>query len=263
MKRIPDVVKYNQDAWNHEVAKGNIWTQPVAADVITAARAGQWELVLTPTKPVPQNWYPPIQGCETLCLASGGGQQGPILAAAGARVTVFDNSPAQLAQDRMVAEREELELKLVQGDMQNLTALQDASFDFIFHPVSNVFAEDVNKVWREAFRVLRPGGVLLSGFVNPLMYLFDFDLFDQGEYKVCRTLPYSDLEQLPAADLEKLIENHEPMEYGHTLEDQIGGQLRAGFVLTGFYEDKDPQAPFSKHAPLYCATRAVKVGLTT
>jgi len=31
------------------------------------------------------------------CLASGGGQQGPVLAAAGAHVTVFDNSPRQLA----------------------------------------------------------------------------------------------------------------------------------------------------------------------
>ena len=258
MKRIPDVVKYNQDAWNHEVQKGNIWTQPVGRDVISAARQGTWELVLTPSKPVPQAWYPPLKDCDTLCLASGGGQQGPILAAVGANVTVYDNSPAQLAQDRMVAEREGLQIRLVQGDMQDLSALEDASFDFIFHPVSNVFAQDVNKVWHEAYRVLRPGGVMLAGFMNPIMYLFDYEAYERGEYTVCRTLPYADLEQLPPEQLEQAIANHEPMEYGHTLEDQIGGQLNAGFLLTGFYEDKDPQDPFSKHTSLFCATRAIK-----
>jgi ubiquinone/menaquinone biosynthesis C-methylase UbiE len=260
MKRVADVVKYNQEAWNREVAKGNIWTKPVQPEVIAAARAGKWELVLTPTKPVPQNWYPALQGSDTLCLASGGGQQGPILAAAGARVTVYDNSPAQLAQDRLVAEREGLDMRLVQGDMQNLAALEDASFDFIFHPVSNVFAEDVYKVWREAYRVLRPGGVMLAGFSNPFKYIFDYEAYEEGKYIVCRSLPYSDLEQLPAKDLDQLITDYEPLEYSHTLEEQIGGQLQAGFVLTGFYEDKDAQDAFSKYAPLFCATRALKVG---
>src|SRR5580658_7124734 len=97
-----------------------------------------------------------------LCLASGGGQQGPILAAAGANVTVFDNSPAQLAQDRLVAEREGLVIETVQGDMANLCVFKDARFDLIIHPVSNVFVPDVKPVWREAYRILKPGGALLS-----------------------------------------------------------------------------------------------------
>jgi 2-polyprenyl-3-methyl-5-hydroxy-6-metoxy-1,4-benzoquinol methylase len=69
-----------------------------------------------------------------LCLASGGGQQGPILAAAGARVTVFDNSPQQLAQDRFVARREGLTLETVEGDMRDLSVFADVSFDLIVHP---------------------------------------------------------------------------------------------------------------------------------
>ena len=116
-----------------------------------------------------------------LCLASGGGQQGPILAAAGANVTVFDNSPNQLAQDRLVADREGLTIETVLGDMADLSAFPDARFDLIFHPVSNVFAPDVRPVWKEAFRVLRPGGSLLAGFMNPVQYLFDDIALERGE----------------------------------------------------------------------------------
>lgn len=42
---------------------------------------------------------------------------------------------------------------------------------------------------------------------------------------------------------------------------QIGGQLTAGFILTGFYEDYEPegdQRPLRDYLPTYIATRAVK-----
>ena len=55
------------------------------------------------------------------------------LAAAGARVTVFDNSPQQLAQDRHVATREGLELITIQGDMRDLSAFDDEAFDLVWH----------------------------------------------------------------------------------------------------------------------------------
>ena len=89
---------------------------------------------------------PPLAGADVLCLAAGGGQQGPILAAAGADVTVFDNSPRQLAQDRLVADRDGLAIRTIEGDMADLSAFADASFDLVVHPVSNVFAADVRPV---------------------------------------------------------------------------------------------------------------------
>lgn len=48
------------------------------------------------------------------------------------------------------------------------------------------------------------------------------------------------------------------MEFGHSLTDQIGGQLEAGFQLTGFYEDIMPESPLSKYTSIYIATRAIK-----
>ena len=138
-------------------------------------------LRLTEQKQVPRDWFPAdMNGVDILCLASGGGQQGPVLAAAGANVTVFDNSPRQLEQDRMVARRDGLRLVTVEGDMRDLSSFDDGSFDLVFHPVSNCFCPEVRPVWREAFRVLRQGGVLLAAFNNPAIYIFDGPLASEG-----------------------------------------------------------------------------------
>jgi SAM-dependent methyltransferase len=258
MMNSDDILSYNRQAWDRQVQRGNRWTVPVSSEQIARARNGDWSIVLTPTKPVPLEWFPPLVGLDVLCLASGGGQQGPILAAAGASVTVFDNSPAQLAQDRLVAEREALKIETVQGDMADLSVFPDCRFDLIFHPVSNVFVPDIKPVWGEAFRVLKPGGVLLSGFMNPVQYLFDFPALERGELHVAHFIPYSDHESLTDEDRGRLAEQDAPLEFGHTLADQIGGQIAAGFALTGFYEDIDPDTILGKHIPSYIATRATK-----
>ena len=91
-----DILKHNRKAWDAEVEKGNEWTKPVSSGEIKRARKGDWKIILTPTKPVPKDWYPVLIGAKVLCLASGGGQQGPIMAAAGAEVTVFDNSTRRI-----------------------------------------------------------------------------------------------------------------------------------------------------------------------
>jgi SAM-dependent methyltransferase len=164
------VFDFNQRAWDRLVESGNRWTVPVSSQAIAKARDGDWQLVLTPSLPVPSSWFPSLTGCRVLCLASGGGQQGPILAAAGANVTVFDASEKQLSQDRLVAHRDGLSLETIQGDMADLSCFEGSVFDFIFHPCSNCFAEDIRPVWREAYRVLRPGGSILPSRCRNLRF---------------------------------------------------------------------------------------------
>jgi SAM-dependent methyltransferase len=255
-----DIRAYNRQAWNRQVEQGNPWTVPVSPEVIAAARRGEWAILLTPTKATPRNWFPAdLGGVDILCLASAGGQQGPVLAAAGANVTVLDNSPRQLERDQDVAKREGLAIRLVEGDMADLSIFPDASFDLIFHPVSNVFAPDVRPVWTGAYRVLRPGGTLLAGFMNPVHYIFDHDsMQEQGELVVRYSIPYSDLTSLGEEQRQKYLEQGWPLEFGHSLEDQIGGQLAAGFLLAGFYEDRDPDLLLSKYIPTFIASRAIK-----
>lgn len=254
-----DIVSYNRKAWTKEVAEGNKWTLPVSPKLIAAAKMGEWSVSLTPTKPVPREWFGDLRGINLLCLASGGGQQGPIFAAAGARVTVFDNCPAQLAADEMVAKRDGLDIKLEQGDMTDLSRFPDSGFDLIFHPVSNVFVENVKPVWRECSRVLREGGVLLAGVVNPLLYIFDPEEWDKkGTLSVRYKIPYSDIAQLPSDVLKARIAANEALEFGHSLEDLIGGQLEAGLMLNGFFEDSAGGDLLDPYINTFIATRAVK-----
>ena len=256
-----DVVAYNRAAWDSQVRKGNRWTIPVSPEEIQRARNDDWRIILTPEKPVPRDWFPDFRASsiDVLCLAGSGGQQAPILAAAGANVTVFDNSPAQLAQDQLVADREGLSIKLQQGDMADLSVFENQSFDLIVHPCSNCFVPDVLPVWKEAARVMKPGANMLSGIVNPLQYLFDDELMDQGELKVCHKIPYSDLTGLSPEQRQEYLDDDETFCFGHTLADQLGGQVDAGLVIAGLYEDYWSEWPISQYIPTFIATKSTKL----
>ncbi len=258
---MEDAREINRRGWDRRAAEGDIWSVPVTAEIIARAREGDWSVVLTPNVPVPRGWFGDIAGRDLLGLASGGGQQCPIFAAAGARVTSFDASEAQLARDRDFAAREGLEIATVRGFMDDLSALSDASFDLVFHPVSNCYSPQVLPVWLECARVLRPGGALLAAFCKPVSYVFDPAAQERGENLAAYPLPYSDFD-LPAVDLQRFLERDGTVEYSHTLTEQIGGQLDAGLVLTALYEDGDlpPGRPLSRLFPPFIATRAVKPG---
>ena len=253
-----DPVAHNRGAWDREVDTGNEWTRPVGPDVVARARAGDWSVVLIGYQPTPRDWFPAdLAGTAILCLASGGGQQGPVLAAVGADVTVFDNSPGQLARDDEVAAREGLTIRTVLGDMRDLSAFADASFDVVFNPVSNVFCPDVLPVWQESFRVLRPGGVLMAGFLNPDIFIFDVAALDEREEFIVRhRLPFSTLD-LSDADRARAYGDG-AIEYSHSLTEQIGGQLAAGFLLTHLVEAPHHADATARYMPGYIATRACK-----
>jgi hypothetical protein len=113
------------------------------------------------------------------------------------------------------------------------------------------------------YRVLRPGGRLLAGFMNPAMYLMDWERFEAtGERVVRYRVPYSDLRDRTPAELAAMRERGDPLEFGHTLEDQIGGQLDAGFHLVGLSESPRSGAegagPLEGFLTAYIATCAIK-----
>ena len=261
-QKTMDVVAHNRIAWNKESAEGGRWCIPHSLETIEAARNGEWEIRLGPNKQVPKGWFGALKGRKVLCLASGGGQQAPLLAAAGASVTSFDNSDEQLAKDKLVADRDSLDLRIVQGDMADLSVFGDESFDLVFHSVSNLFVVDVEPVWCECFRVLRWNGRLLSGFMNPAFFLFNHANAERsGILQVEYSLPFSELTSLSDEERERVTADGEPFEFGHCLDDQIGGQLAAGFLISGFYEDSchDESMLFNQYSPTYISTLAIKV----
>lgn len=255
-----DIRKYNEIAWDNESRLGNKWTIPLNSNEIILAKKGIYKLFLTPNKEVPKEWIGNVKGKKVLCLASGGGQQGPIFASLGADVIVFDNSKEQLHKDYMVSKRDNLKIRLEYGDMRDLSRFDDKSFDLIFNPISNCFVDNVEVVWNECYRVLNTGGALISGFINPLVYIFDlYEWEKNNELFVKNKIPYSDIEQLPKNQLEERINNKDTLEFGHSLQSQIGGQIKAGFIIHGFYEDILGDGLLDKHISTYIATKSIKL----
>ena len=254
MDKRENYTKVNSEAWDRWVEGGNEWSIPISHEEFLHAQKGDWGVLLTPMKPVPKEWFPPFSGLKILGLASGGGQQMPIFTALGAECTVFDNSARQLESERMVAQREGYQIEAVRGDMTKPLPFHDGSFDLIFHPVSNCYIEEVQPVWNECFRVLRHGGILLAGMDNGLNFLFN----DYDRLVVENPLPFNPLKN-PAL-YEEMMKNDDGLQFSHTMEDQIGGQLKAGFRLTDLYEDRDRpgNGRLQDFAPAYLATRAVK-----
>lgn len=238
------------DRW---VDEGWIWGQPISHETYQKAKNGEWSVFLTPTKPVPRKWFGgSLVGKRLLGLASGGGQQMPIFSAAGADCTVLDYSDRQLESEAFVAEREGYQIRIVKADMTRPLPFPDESFDLIFHPVSNCYVEEVVPIFRECFRVLRHGGVMLGGYDIGTNYLVDED-----EERIVNSLPFNPLKN--PDQMRQLQEQDCGVQFSHTLEDQLGGQLKAGFVLTDLYEDFNEEGRLAElHIPSFVAVRAVR-----
>jgi len=99
----------------------------------------------------------------------------------------------------------------------------------------------------------------MVGFISPITHIFDYDKMEAGELLVRHKIPYSDYD-LPEQERQVLIDQDEPLWFGHSLEDQIGGQIAAGFAITGFYEDRWKElAALSDYIDLFVATCAMKI----
>ena len=243
-----DINSKTIDSW---CENGWTWGQAITHEEYEKALAGEWGVVLTPTKIVPKEWFGDLKGKKLLGLASGGGQQIPIFSALGANCTVLDYSMKQCERERMVAEREGYQVEIVQADMTKRLPFEDDTFDIIFHPVSNCYVEEVKPIFKECYRVLKKGGILLCGLDNGFAYIFD-----EADMSMKYKLPFNPLKNPEA--YEACMKYDWGMSFSHTLEEQIGGQLEAGFILTHLYEDTDGEGVLHDYnVPTFIATRAV------
>ncbi len=247
-----DYTELNSKTIDRWIDEGWEWGIPVSHETYKKALDGDWSVLLTPTKPVPREWFGELRGKKLLGLASGGGQQIPLFTAAGAECTVLDYSEKQLESERLVAEREGYDVKIIRADMTKPLPFDDGEFDIIFHPVSNCYVRDVLPIWRECFRVLKKGGRLLAGLDNGINFLFDDD-----ETKMVNALPYDPLSN--PAQYETAMKNDYGIQFSHTIEEQIGGQLKAGFTLADVYGDTNGEGYLHElNVPSFWATLTIK-----
>jgi len=181
-----------------------------------------------------------IRGKPLLCLGSGGGRQSALYAAAGAKVTVVDISPAMLALDREVAAERGLDIRVVETSMDDLSMFSPGEFAIVSQPVSTCYVPDVVKVYREIARVTRPGGLYVSQHKQPASLQADVKPTAQG-YELVE--PYYRSGPLPEVAGSR---HREPgtLEFLHRWEQLLGGLCRAGFVIEDLLEPPhaDPKA---------------------
>ncbi len=237
------------DRW---IEEGWEWGKPISHEEFEAAKNGDWDVKLTPTKYVPHSWFGDLRGKKILGLASGGGQQMPIFEALGAACTVMDYSSKQIESEKLVAEREGYEIRAIQGDMTKPFPLEDEEFDIIFHPVSNCYVKDVRSIWKECYRVLKHGGYLIAGTDHYVNYLVDND-----EKMIINHLPFDPLKD--PEQMKQLQDDDAGVQFSHSLEEQIGGQLEAGFRLLDLYEDTNGEGRLHElNIPTFLAMRSLK-----
>ena len=256
MKKVIDIAKTNAEAWDSWSAAGMGYTVPIKHEAFLKAKNAALEVFLTPSLPVPLDWFPDLKGLQILGLASGGGQQMPLFTAKGAVCTVFDNSYAQLAAEKIVAKREHFQIRTVKGDMSQPLPFIDEAFELIFNPVSTCYIHHIEPLWKECFRVLRSGGVLMTGFSAPITWAFNVTDKPVEEVRIVNKLPFDPLALAEAGG--ELQLDYGSLQFSHSLETQLNGQIKAGFSLTHILDDTDTWSPVGQYIPLYMLTRAIK-----
>ncbi len=228
-----DWLDHNQAVWDELAASGHALARPAEdrlySDPLRCVDAAGW-------------LGESIRGWRVLCLAAGGGRQGPLYAAAGGEVTVVDLSSAMLQLDRQVAAERKLNIKTVQTSMDRLEIFSGDSFDLVIHPVSTCYVPEIEGVYRQVARVLRPGGLYISQHKQPAS--LQTGLQPDGPGYVLRERYYRP-GSLPVFDGKSPLREPGAREYIHRWEQLVGLMCRSGFVIEDLLEPvhAKPDAP--------------------
>lgn len=176
-----------------------------------------------------------LRGQRILCLAAGGGRQGPLYAAAGGEVTVVDISPRQLELDRQVAAEHNLQLRTVEASMDAMPMFGYATFDLVIHPVSTCYVPNIQRVYAEVARVLRDGGLYVSQHKSPTSLQVDIRPATEG-YVIRDTYYRNEQPVSPVNDPSSRLREPGAIEYLHRWEQLLGLMCRAGFVIEDLVE---------------------------
>jgi len=232
----------NQQHWEKMVSDGCAWTRPwLNLDRDQIQRYVQGQLDPIPASLIelyPASLLEDVEGKQTLCLASGGGQQSAVFGPLGAHVTVVDLTAGQLEGDRIAAAHYGYEITTVQADMRDLSCLEDRSFDLVYQAPSMAYIPDVAPVYAEVTRVLVPGGLYRVCFTNPATEFVDWNSWDGQGYRIA--MPYAERVECPPEGTEGSIQ------FRHYMADIFGGLVAAGLTIQQVMDD--PQYYLAENA---------------
>ncbi|HEV2249397.1 MAG TPA: class I SAM-dependent methyltransferase [Candidatus Limnocylindria bacterium] len=228
---VDDVAAHNQKMWDRLAVAGIPYTRPQGTPPRTMAGKRAF---LDPNGRLAGL---PIKGQRVLALAGGGGWHPVLFAELGAETTVLDISARQLKTVRDLSRSRGVTLRLLQGDMRDLSAFKDGAFDLVWHSHSIVFVPDAARVIAEVGRVLAPGGVYRASTMHPVTLRMYGTWTGTGwgflqSYFADGAVPFVD----PTWEFEDVTVDAPTLEYGHRISDLINACAAAGLMIDGFWE---------------------------
>jgi SAM-dependent methyltransferase len=225
------VAQYNVERWAALARNNAVFTQPYldldlasAHEIVDSYKLGD------------------VAGKKVLCLASGGGQQSVAFTMLGATVTVTDLSAAQLERDRLAAAHYGMDIRTLEADMRDLSALEAGAFDIVYQPYSINFVPDATEVFGQVAHVLKRGGLYHFQCANPAFAGLLAESWDGQGYPL--HLPYLQGAQIDYNDESWVFRGEtpsetirRPREYRHTLGTLINGLTTRGFLIRGVNEE--------------------------
>jgi ubiquinone/menaquinone biosynthesis C-methylase UbiE len=228
------IAEHNRDMWERLAKAGMNYTRPFGRP--PKAKAGMRRFM----DPRARLKGVKLDGARVLGLAAGGGWDPVIFAKLGAQTTVFDIAPTQLKTVRDLARRQKVKIRLVRGNMKDLSVFKDGSFDVVWHCHSLVFVDDATRVLKEVGRVLAPGGTYLLSTMHPTTLRLYGSYKDGGwspkiTYFEDKPVPYTDEWGMTwTLGKKKLVAP--TIEFGHRFETIVNGMAAAGMVVDGIWE---------------------------
>ena len=217
---------HNRAAWDARVQRGQRFT--------VAATDDEMERPLEILDPL--GWLGnDVKDRRILCLGAGGGRHGPMLANAGARVTVVDISPEMLRLDQELAELRGLQVETVETSIDDLSMLADAEYEAVMQPVSTCYVPDIRLAYRELARVMKPDGTYISRHKQPTSLQMDLTPSTNG---FVIEEPYYLDGPLSPARRQGPHREQGTMEFLHRWGDLLGGLCESGFVIEEVTEPK-------------------------
>ncbi|MHA2232807.1 MAG: class I SAM-dependent methyltransferase, partial [Candidatus Hodarchaeales archaeon] len=163
-------------------------------------------------------------------------QNSIVLSKWGATVIGLDLSAAQLDQATTLAESEGVQVTFIQQNMEDLSQFPKNSFDLILSSHALGYVENLNAVYRETARVLKPNGFLVFCFEHP-MWMIIGEALDENDLGKVRN--YFDRSR-DSWDWNCLNGTTARFEQGNwTFNEIINGLIRAGLQIERIEE---PQA---------------------
>src|SRR3954447_19544140 len=174
-----------------------------------------------------------LKGKRVVELGCGGAQCSIAFAKQGATAIGIDFSAEQLAFARRLCEREEVRVELRQGDLADLAFLRADSIDLVFSAYTFGYVEDLNRVFRQVHRVLKPNAPLVFSLPHPA-----YDMIDDDDPEQPLLVRRSYFDRSP---IDYSWNGISFTDYHHTISDLYMGLFRAGYRVDLMLEP-EPQA---------------------